>query len=359
MFNRFRFLRIVLLAVLLFLLPTACKFSLAKNSSNSGSPVFLLSSGKVGETRSSPIPIGKQISIPGWDVEVREFLRGQDALKIINSGDWQPDPLPDGKEYVLAKVFVRCTSMDESYHDLSISEMFITGEKDLAYGDSLDGWPQPEFLFEDMYTAEAVEGWVDAVVPADEKNMELVLDVWDGDTRYTRYFELDKGASISMPQDLASLTPNTVGQEVSSPARLNEQVITPDWSVTLLESIRGQEAEAILQNGNDYYQPPSEGLEHLLLKVELTYHSTSEAPTWVSSDSFFAEDSSGVIVQGDTIYPSADRVWIANTVLPGASLEGWIALNIPAGEQRVAVIFNPDRFTQLSDHQNYRYFEIQ
>jgi len=45
---------------------------------------------------------------------VREFLRGEDAIKVINTADWQADPLPEGQEYALARVFIRNTSLDEN-----------------------------------------------------------------------------------------------------------------------------------------------------------------------------------------------------------------------------------------------------
>ena len=99
--TRFRFPRLVIPLVILFLVPVACVFNPAKpdaeNLANNPNPLAGVSnppSNESGQTRKNPIPIGKQISIPGWDVEVREFLRGEDALKIINTAEWQANPLP-------------------------------------------------------------------------------------------------------------------------------------------------------------------------------------------------------------------------------------------------------------------------
>ena len=114
--TRFRFPRLVIPLIVLFLAPVACLFNPAKpdaeNQANNPNPlqgVSNLLSNEPGQNRKNPIPIGKQISIPGWDVEVREFLRGEAALKVINTADWQADPLPEGQEYALARVFVRNT----------------------------------------------------------------------------------------------------------------------------------------------------------------------------------------------------------------------------------------------------------
>ena len=165
--------RVLPLVVFLFLIPLACALNTSipttQGASNPGSPT-------AGTTRKNPIPIGKLISIPGWDIKVVEFLRGEAALAVINTPDWQADPLPTGQEYALAKIFVRCTSLDDGYHSLGISQMFMTGSDYKGYGDTMDSWPQPEFLFEDMFTAETVEGWIDAVIPTDEQNLMVVVD---------------------------------------------------------------------------------------------------------------------------------------------------------------------------------------
>jgi hypothetical protein len=363
--TKIRIFHSAFLIVAIMISMTACLIS-PKNSNRtsqsnakpSGQVENLFSANQAGQTRKDPIPMGTQVSIPGWDVEVRQFLRGEEALKVINTASWQAEPLPDGLEYVLAKVFVRNTSMDENYHDLGISQMFITGDQHLAHGDTMDGWPQPEFLFEDMYTAEAVEGWVDGVVPIDEKNLELVLDVKDDNDRYTRYFALEDGASISLSESFASLQPNDAGKTMDSAAKIGKQVITSEWELTVLESIHGQAADSILKEDNPSYTPPAAGTERLLMRVKLAYASPKDLPTWIGSDAFFALDDSGNRVAGEMVYPSNDRKWIRNMVLPGAELEGWMAVNIPQGASQVLIVFNPGSNSPESPEQNRRYIEV-
>ncbi len=363
--TRVRFLKLVIPVFFLYLAIAACGFSSSKsdkgnpsNSPNSSQETDPNATIGLGLGRNAPISMGTQISIPGWDVEVREFLRGADALKVINTADWQAEPLPEDLEYALVKVFVRNTALDESPHSLGISELFITGDQFLAHGDTMDGWPQPEFLFEDMYTAEAVEGWVDAVVPINEQNLELVLDVEKDDNRYIRFFTLDKGASISLPEEFSKLHPNDLGSAMDSPAGIGDVVITPDWEVTLLESIQGEEAEKILTKDNPNYQVPESGTQRVLLKVHLKYLSQKDFPTWIGSDQFRALDSSGYIVQGNWIYTPKDREWIGNTVLPGAELEGWVAVTIQEGAGNTLISFDPDINMAGSPDQDLRYFQL-
>jgi hypothetical protein len=314
-----------------------------------------------GTTRKSPIPLNTLVSIPGWDIKVLEFLRGEDALSIINTADWQAQPLPEGQEYALAKIYLKCTALDSNYHSLGISEMFITGNHNVAYGDTMDGWPQPEFLYEDMYTADSVEGWIDAVIPTDEQNLMVVLDVKQDSNRYTRYFALQEGASISLPAEFVNLSRNELGLNFSNPAPIGQQVISPDWEITVLNSIQGQEASSILEKDNPSYSPPAEGSEYLLLQVNLGYISSREVPVWVMWDDFYPVDpSNGWRIPIDSVYAAggSDRVWISGTILPGAVVEGWVALTIPTGAANPVLAFDPDYSSSQKTEGNLRYLAL-
>jgi hypothetical protein len=311
-----------------------------------------------GTTRETPIPLNTLISIPGWDIQVLEFLRGEDALSVINTTDWQAQPLPEGQEYALAKVYLKCTALDDDYHSLGISEMFITGSSNVAYGDTIDGWPQPEFLFEDMFTADAVEGWIDAVIPADEQNMMMVVDVDEDNNRYTRYFALEDGASISLPAELVDLNPNELGVNASDPAPVGQQVITPDWEVTVLKTVQGQEASSILETDNPNYSPPSEGMEYLLLQVELYYISENDVPAWVSGDIFYPMDATtNFPVEVDSIYLNGQSDWVrlSGNILPGAVFQSWVPLTIPTEAENIIIVFDPDRYTSPRTEEDLRY----
>jgi hypothetical protein len=345
------------LVAFLFLIPLACTFNTAIPAAPGG---INPDSAGSGTTRKNPLPPGTLISIPGWDIEVRKFVRGEAALNLINTTDWQAEPLPPGQEYALAKLFLRCTALDTDPHSLGISELFITGSSNVAYGDTMDSWPQPEFLFEDMYTAEAVEGWIDAVIPAGEQNLMVVLDVEEDSGRFTRFLALEAGASISLPAELTDLRPNDLGVNISNPAPSGQPVISPDWEITVLNSIRGSEAETILGEDNSNYAPPEAGLERLLLQVRLRYFNPSDIPIWVGRDQFYALDGSGYKVEGEHIYTptQSDRIWLSETILPGAELEGWVALYILAGTDPVVFAFDPDYYTSEGTGQNLRYLAI-
>ncbi len=345
------------LVAILSLIPLACTINSSIPSAQGPSnPV----SGEAGTSRKNPIPLNTLVSIPGWNIKVMEFLRGENALEVIDTPDWQPDPLPPGQEYALAKIFVQNTSLEDDYQSLGISELFITGSHNVAYGDTMDSWPQPEFLFEDMFTAETVEGWIDAVIPTDEQDLMVVLDVDKDNERYIRYFVLQNGASISIPANYSNAIPNDLGVEVDNPAPAGQNVITPIWEITVMGSLRGQEAETILEKDNPSYSPPETGIERLLLKVKLHYINPNDVPTWVGTDTFSVSQEIGNPIQGSWIYlpPQSDMVWLAMKVLPGAELEGWVAINIPAGENNPIIIFDPDEYGTDQTVSNLRYLAV-
>ena len=357
--QHYRLLRSVIpLIAFMFLTSIACSIDSSIMSTPGASNQA--SSNEAGSTRKNPIPLNTLISIPGWDIKVLEFLRGEDALNVVNTPGWQADPLPQGKEYALAKIFLQSTSLEDGYQSLGISEMTITGSHNLTYGDTMDSWPQPEFLFEDIFTAEAVEGWIDAVIPTDEQDLMMVVDVLKDGIRYTRYFALENGASISLPAEFSNIRPNELGVTSSDPAGPGQNVITPAWEVTLLNSIQGQEAETILEKDNPYYSPPAAGFEYLLLQVSLRYINQEDLPIRVGPDIFYALDESGNQVYGDWIYlPSqSDLTWISMKILPGAEIEGWVAINIPAGTEQPVIVFNPDNAYPGENDQNLRYLAI-
>jgi hypothetical protein len=54
----------------------------------------------------------------------------------------------------------------------------------------------------------------------------------------------------------------------------------------------------------------------------------------------------------------SDRIWISNKILPGAELEGWVAVSIPKGSAQPIIAFDPDRNARNSPDTNLRYIQV-
>ena len=332
--------------------------SISNNNPEASKTESNASTKDMGSTRADPIPKGTMVSVPGWQISVLEFLRGEEARKIIEFGDSSEESLAADWEYALAKVSIRCTAQDNKAHDLGISEMFMSGDRNLSYGDSMDGWPQPEFLFEDMYSAEIVEGWVDAVIPKDEHNMMLVVDVDQYENRTTRFFELEDDAAIQLSNELVNLESNQVGLAPDTAASPGQTVITPDWEFTILESLTGKDAETLLQKENIYYAPPEDGFGYLVLKFQLVYKNKNDIPFWVGYDTFYALDENGYMVEGAMIYNPPGLDWISDKVLPGAEIIAWVSMYTKSAIPSPIIVFDPDRYNYDGQNVNIRYLKI-
>ena len=333
----------------------------AEDVENQGEEAEILSLNEVGLSRVNPIPLGTMISVPGWDIQVLEFLRGEAAVAVVNGGDRKFDPPPEGYEYALAKVFLRCTNMDGKSHSIGISEMYISGSSHIKFGDWMDGWPAPEFLYEDMFTADAVEGWVDARIPITEENLMLIydLDLYE-QPRITRYFELEAGASIVPSGAMFEQIPNDVGVTKDQPAAIGQLIVMPGWDITVLSSMRGEEALSTLRQDSPNYSGPEEGDEYALVEMVIHYFGEEVSPVLVSSGKFYTEVD-GNTYRGRIRYPmQSDFNWINEVVFPGATLEGWTIVSLPKGITNPVIAFNPGAFTSNRDQtgEYVRYFTI-
>ena len=317
----------------------------------------------MGESRANPIPFGNWLSIPGWNVRVIEFLRGEAAMAFVNSGLRSFEPPPEGYEYALAKLAVRCTADDSSIHYLSLSEMFITGSGNLAYTDRMDGWPQPEFLFEDMYTAELVEGWIDALVSVDETHLMVAVDVETDSQRVVRYLALSPDETGLM-LSAGEISPDTVmGTSPAAPAGLNQQVVSTGWEVEILSALRGDDAMVLLRQEDENFSDSEEGFEYLLLEASVQYDSRVDEPALISNYNFYAVDDEGnMLDKGRVRFPSqSPLVWINQIILPGAAVEGWVIVSVPEGIPNPIIAFDLlDYTSDLSDSSGeLRYFSVE
>lgn len=312
-----------------------------------------------GRTRAKPILLGDQATTPEWNIRVKEFLRGADALGIIREDAPDTPEAPAGFEYAIANIEIRCLAIDQNYHSISLSEMYMTGNHSLAYKDTMDEIPAPEFLYKDLFTAETATGWVDALIPVDEEGLILVYDRFETeDVRTTLYFELQPGAAFAVP-DLEKIKPTDLGATQEEPLKLGETAVNENWQMRILEVVDGEEALRILKD-----EASSElevGMEYALVRLWLKYISTDETPFSVSEYMFHSLDLNG------TEYYSSDvnfsrpyqRDWLTGTLLPSAEVEGWVALKFDAGASGKLLLFTPEPYDSGIQFESLRYFSLE
>ena len=315
-----------------------------------------------GATRQNPITIDQLVSTPGWDVRVQEFYRGDQALEILRQDSPDTQPPPDGSEYAVASVYIRCTNIDDASHSISLSEMYMTGDQLGAHTDEFDELPAPEFLYKDLYTAETFVGWVDAIIPTSEQNMILVFDPMSGDdVAAPYYFALEEGASIPIPENFQGIQPSPKGQDPASPLPMGETAVTEDWQVRVLEVVRGDEALSVVKDTSPMNEPLEEGMEYILVRLGLDFISTVDRPVSLNEQNFRSHDQNGGEIWQSGVYLPKPwtRPWVYTSLFPGAQYEGWAVLKAPKNESGVTLVFDPDVNAPAHPRENIRYLALE
>lgn len=293
----------------------------------------------IGLSRSNPFPISEVVTAPNWEIQALEVVRGDAAWQAIQSANQFNEPALEGLEYLLVKVHVKCTYDDSDEHYISGSDFKVTGDRFIQYSGSYAVEPDPQLeaqLFKDGET----EGWVSFTVGQGEGNLVLIFDEllsFDEDRR--RFIALDEGASVTVPSELSKIEPTDLGKERNAPAPLGEVVITEDWKVNVLEVIRGEEAWAMVQEANQFNDPPTEGMEYIAVRVYVQYIGTNDNPTQIDSYYFNTTGSANVLYDLPSVVdpePALDAM-----LFPGGEFEGWVTLQAAQEETDIIAIFEP------------------
>ena len=295
-------------------------------------------------SRSNPFPANQLASLPNWDVQVLEVIRGEEAWKAIQATYDTNIPPYEGMEYLLIKLYVKSTYADSEDHNINLCNFSVTGDHLNLYtcGSAPVIGPKPQLDFNLVSGAEA-EGWAQFMVAQGEGNMILVFDEemnFDGDSEW--FIALDEGASTSVSPDLVEIKPNDLGTDRSDPAPMNVKVITEDWEVTVLEVVRGDEAWRMVKEASSNNEPPASGMEFIAIKSRVRSINSEDIPRLVfGNGGLYAITGSENVVYGDSPVMYLPDPALACFVYPGGECEGWSVFEIGAGETGVILIFQP------------------
>jgi hypothetical protein len=116
-------------------------------------------------------------------------------------------------------------------------------------------------------------------------------------------------------------------------------VITEDWEVTILDTLRGQDAWIMILDANQFNDPPEEGMEYILVKARARNIGTADESMPI--DGFFFK----TMGMGNVLYDVPSVVDPSPTfecyLFPGGVCEGWTALQAGVDEDGMMVMFEP------------------
>jgi hypothetical protein len=116
-------------------------------------------------------------------------------------------------------------------------------------------------------------------------------------------------------------------------------VTTEDWELTILEVARGDDAWTMVQEVNQFNDPPEEGMEYVAVKLHVRYISTVDESTDIDGTYFNSTGSAGVLYDIPSV---VDPEPALNAYLfPGGEAEGWVVVQVAEGETGIMLVFEP------------------
>jgi hypothetical protein len=135
-------------------------------------------------------------------------------------------------------------------------------------------------------------------------------------------------------------SPFPFGSPASLTYTLDSQV--SEYSLSVLDVIRGDQANAIVYNANMFNQEPPVGTSWMLVRINITLNKgsafslNSADMAIVSEGQFFAGVQFGVCCTQNIGYPELN----ANIAVPGTSVEGWIVRPVILNDNKPLLALN-------------------
>jgi len=139
----------------------------------------------------------------------------------------------------------------------------------------------------------------------------------------------------TQPEGLPTPTPQRLGLSRAVPHPAGAQAVTSDWTLDVLNVVRGEEAWSRLYAANSMNDPPREGWEYLLLKLSVSFTARDRKEETLGLS---VTGDGAVIYRGFAAVPPEPRLDVDFT--RGASNTGWHAFLIPENESGLLLIFD-------------------
>jgi hypothetical protein len=150
----------------------------------------------------------------------------------------------------------------------------------------------------------------------------------------------------AIAQDNSSTNPASIGSPVRSMVELGSVYTNIyDITITVLETVRGNEAMERLKAASPDNKTPAEGFEYILARVKFDFKGRAvsdklrfdlgDVPMqWVA----LAED----LTEYPRVSVTVPKPALAGMVNPGQSVEGWLAFAVDRKDSKPVMVFDPD-----------------
>ena len=307
-------------------------------------------SSSVGVSRLDPAAPGEEVLSEGYAVTLLETIQGPDAAIRVQEVDLNNQPPAAGQEYVLARVRLR-NPAETGQLSIASSNFGLTATANRLYPAAAVVPTAPELVGE-VTGGGQLEGWLVVPVETAETNRQLVLMPGVGaDPETYRYLAINVGASLPLsgtptadpvagPQAAAPGTPpNDLGLTAESPAAAGTAVVTGRVAIQIIETIRGEEATARLQETSLFNPTPLPANEHVLVQVRVTALGPVDEPMSISPLDFSLQGPSDRRYAPTGLLPPPPELDVR--LFPGGSFEGKLAFEVAANDPELVLVYLP------------------
>jgi hypothetical protein len=151
-----------------------------------------------------------------------------------------------------------------------------------------------------------------------------------------------------------------IGNSRSNPVPVGHSLVTEGAEVRVLQYISGDQAWDIAYRANSYNDPPANGMQYIIITVNVKNISSIEEPQWYSDIHFELVGSSNKLFQSfdkSLVLPDEGSLSGLNAKLfHGGEIIGSIHFYVPADETDLVLISN---FGYSFSDSNKRYFGVQ
>lgn len=153
------------------------------------------------------------------------------------------------------------------------------------------------------------------------------------------------GSALAMSEP--TRTPATLPTRTPTPTPsivpFGDTAVNEMWTLTLLEVIRGAEAEALVAAATSINPPPAAGQEYLLVRARLTYNGEAGNAPLVSRTGFQLLDAAGRELDRVTLIPPAPAFELFVNLTPQETThEGWLAFTASQDAAGLTLRFRTD-----------------
>jgi len=155
------------------------------------------------------------------------------------------------------------------------------------------------------------------------------------------------------PAPTATPTPVPIGQSRSNPVPVGEVYQTPNWEMQVLEVKRGDAAWVDIQLANRYSDPPSKGMEYVLVKLRVKNIGAEDTAKTINYGAFVLTGDRNLVYRQWSMW-GAPKPELNAELYPGGETEGWLMMQAGAGESNLILMYEenweaPPRFLALEE----------